>query len=156
MGADKFPLDNKGASGTRAMHLTSSPITEDIYAPAASFTKRMYKTLTQIYAVALVLGMVAVAMLAVMLASHGYTAHVQRLFPQETAMLVRVIGKSAHLLCLITAGISAWYAAKQLFVAPSHAMRQFLKAATVLSMGFAVPLVFGMLAENALGANPFL
>jgi hypothetical protein len=35
-------------------------------------------------------------------------------------------------------------------------MRQFLKAATVLSIGFAVPLVFGMLAENALGANPFL
>jgi hypothetical protein len=155
MGADNFSLDNRGASGTQTMHLTSSPITVDIYAPAASFTKRMYKALTRIYAVTVILGMVAVAMLAVMLQSHGYTPHVQPLFPQETAMLVRVIGKSTNLLCLITAGISAWYAAKQLFVAPSHAVRPFLKAATIFSMAFAVPLLFGVLAENALGANPF-
>jgi len=137
------------------MHLTSSPVGEDIYAPAASFNRRMYKVLTRIYAIAFLLGIAAVAMLAIMLQCHGYTPHVQPFFPQETAMLVRVIGKSANLLCPIIAGISAWYAAKQMFVAPVRALGQFLKAATIFSMAFAVPLIFGALAQNALGANPF-
>jgi hypothetical protein len=137
------------------MHLTSSPVQEDIYAPAAGFKKRMYKALTRIYAIAFFLGMAAVVMLSIMLRAHGYTPHVQSLFPQEMAMLIRVIGRSANLLCLITAGIFTWYAVKQLFVAPRRAMPHFLKAATVLSMAFAVPSLFGALAQNALGANPF-